>query len=112
MLFNKELTRARQRSVVACLFIGIVRDPMVPVDVEELLLAGAGVDSLAQSVPGVVGGRSAVGEVEGVRRELVLKPGDVSRRGGDRWVRGGGGGSGDGCGGVGGGRWRAGAEVP
>jgi hypothetical protein len=69
----------------------------VPVDVEELLVAGPGVDSLAQAVPGVVG---AVGEVEGVGRELGLEPGDVCRGCGDGRM---------GCGG--GGRWRAGAEV-
>jgi hypothetical protein len=30
MLFNKEFTRARQRGVVACFFIPVVRYPMVP----------------------------------------------------------------------------------
>jgi hypothetical protein len=30
VLFHKELTGAWQRSVIACLFVRIVRDPMVP----------------------------------------------------------------------------------
>lgn len=82
----------------------------LPVDVEELLLSSAGIDALAQAVPGVMGSPGAAGE-EGVGLELGLEPGDV--RGGGSDGRGGGscGGSGDGCGGVGGGR-RAGAEVP
>ena len=81
----------------------------LPVDVEELLLASAGIDALAQTVPGVVGGRGAAGE-EGVGRELGLEPGDVRRGGGDGRGGGRGGGRRDGGGGVSGGG-RAGAEV-
>jgi len=80
----------------------------IPVDVEELLLAGAGVDALAQAVPGVVG--AAAGEEEGVGRELGLEPGDVRGGGGDGRGGGSDGGGGDRGGGVGGGG-RAGAEV-
>jgi hypothetical protein len=65
----------------------------IPVDVEKLLVAGPGVDSLAQAVPSVVGGRSAVGDVEGVGSELGLEPGHVCRGCGDgRIAHGGGGG--------------------
>lgn len=80
---------------------------LIPVDVEELLLAGAGVDALAEAVPCVVGGE----EREGVGGELRLEPGDVGGGGGDGRRGGGGGGGGDGSGGVRGGRGRAGAEV-
>jgi hypothetical protein len=64
----------------------------IPVNVEELLLAGAGVDPLAQAVPGAVGGRSAVGEVEGVGSELGLEPRNVCGGCGDGRMGGGGGG--------------------
>ena len=79
----------------------------IPVDVEELLLAGAGIDALAEAVPGVGGGE----EGEGVGGELRPEPGDVVGGGGDGGRGGGGGGGGDAGGGVGGDGVGAGAEV-
>lgn len=87
-----------------------MRDPVVPVDVEELLLAGAGVDALAEAVPGVVPG-GCEKEGERVGGELRLEPGDVVGGGGDGRGGGGGGGGGDAGGGVGGDGVGAGAEV-
>lgn len=107
VLLDEELPGARQCGVVGRLFFRIMRDPMVPVEVEELPLAGAGIDALAEFVPGVAGGE----EGEGVGGELRLEPGDVVGGGGDGGRGGSGGGGGDAGGGVGGDGVGAGAEV-
>lgn len=87
--------------------VWVIGRTVLPVEVEELPLAGAGVDALAEFVPGVAGGE----EGEGVGGELRLEPGDVVGGGGDGGRGGGGGGGGDAGGGVGGDGVGAGAEV-